>query len=124
MTTTAPIELFTTDESLVLAEVFGPTVQGEGPSLGRAASFIRTGGCNLTCSWCTVPGMMILRPDFTWTPVEDLRVGDVVLGRTDPDKRRSSRSTATLRARRTRGPGCRVTVTPAWAGASSPAPRA
>lgn len=40
------------DDTLVLAEVFGPTVQGEGPSLGRVASFVRTGGCNLTCRWC------------------------------------------------------------------------
>jgi 7-carboxy-7-deazaguanine synthase len=38
--------------SLVIAEVFGPTIQGEGPSLGRRASFIRLGGCNLHCTWC------------------------------------------------------------------------
>lgn len=71
--------------SLVVADVFGCTVQGEGPSLGRRASFIRLGGCNLTCHWCTVPGMLIMRPDFTWTPVELLEVGDVVLGRTAPE---------------------------------------
>jgi 7-carboxy-7-deazaguanine synthase len=40
------------EPSLVVAEVFGPTVQGEGPSLGRRASFVRLGGCNLHCSWC------------------------------------------------------------------------
>jgi 7-carboxy-7-deazaguanine synthase len=28
------------------------TVQGEGPSLGRQASFIRLGGCNLHCARC------------------------------------------------------------------------
>jgi 7-carboxy-7-deazaguanine synthase len=38
--------------TLVLSEVFGPTIQGEGPSMGRRASFVRLGGCNLKCSWC------------------------------------------------------------------------
>ncbi|RLU81211.1 radical SAM protein [Streptomyces griseocarneus] len=46
------------EPSLVVAEVFGPTVQGEGPSLGQRAGFIRTAGCNLTCSWCDTP--------YTW----------------------------------------------------------
>jgi organic radical activating enzyme len=44
--------------SLVVAEVFGPTVQGEGPSTGRRASFIRLGACNLHCTWCDTP--------YTW----------------------------------------------------------
>jgi 7-carboxy-7-deazaguanine synthase len=38
--------------SLVVAECFGPTIQGEGPSAGRRASFLRLGGCNLHCTWC------------------------------------------------------------------------
>jgi 7-carboxy-7-deazaguanine synthase len=37
---------------LVVNEIFGPTVQGEGPAAGRIAGFIRLMGCNLTCSWC------------------------------------------------------------------------
>jgi organic radical activating enzyme len=44
--------------SLVVSEVFGPTVQGEGPSLGRRAGFVRLGRCNLACSWCDTP--------YTW----------------------------------------------------------
>lgn len=47
-----------TSGTLVVSEVFGPTVQGEGTSLGRRASFIRLGGCNLSCSWCDSP--------YTW----------------------------------------------------------
>lgn len=55
---------------LVVAEVFGPTFQGEGPSLGRRAGFVRLGRCNLDCSWCDTP--------FTWDwsrfdPAEELR---------------------------------------------------
>lgn len=38
--------------TLVVSEVFGPTLQGEGPSTGRLCAFIRLGGCNLHCAWC------------------------------------------------------------------------
>jgi 7-carboxy-7-deazaguanine synthase len=44
--------------TLVVSEIFGPTFQGEGPSVGRAAAFVRLGRCNLACSWCDTP--------YTW----------------------------------------------------------
>jgi organic radical activating enzyme len=44
--------------ALVVAEVFGPTLQGEGPNAGRRAAFVRLGGCNLHCVWCDTP--------YTW----------------------------------------------------------
>ncbi len=37
---------------IIINEIFGPTVQGEGPSTGRLARFIRLAGCNLGCVWC------------------------------------------------------------------------
>ncbi len=40
------------DATLVVSEVFGPTIQGEGPSAGRPAGFVRLGRCNLACDWC------------------------------------------------------------------------
>jgi 7-cyano-7-deazaguanosine (preQ0) biosynthesis protein QueE len=43
---------------LAISEVFGPTFQGEGPSMGRRAGFVRLGRCNLDCSWCDTP--------YTW----------------------------------------------------------
>lgn len=43
---------------LLVSEIFGPTLQGEGPSLGRPCGFVRLGGCNLDCSWCDTP--------YTW----------------------------------------------------------
>lgn len=53
---------------LLVSEVFGPTLQGEGPHAGRAASFVRLGGCNLTCSWCDT--------SYTWDAARhDLRAG-------------------------------------------------
>ena len=39
-------------DDLVVAEIFGPTWQGEGPSAGQVAAFVRLGLCNLTCAWC------------------------------------------------------------------------
>ncbi len=44
--------------TLAVSEVFGPTVQGEGPTLGRRAGFVRLGRCNLDCRWCDTP--------YTW----------------------------------------------------------
>jgi len=43
---------------VIISEVFGPTLQGEGPSTGRRCAFIRLGRCNLTCAWCDTP--------YTW----------------------------------------------------------
>ncbi len=43
---------------LTVSEVFGPTFQGEGPSIGRRAMFVRLGRCNLDCRWCDTP--------YTW----------------------------------------------------------
>jgi len=44
--------------TLRVAEVFGPTIQGEGKHMGRQTHFIRLSGCNLSCSWCDTP--------YTW----------------------------------------------------------
>jgi 7-cyano-7-deazaguanosine (preQ0) biosynthesis protein QueE len=59
---------------LVVSEVFGPTIQGEGPSVGRRAGFVRLGRCNLACTWCDTP--------YTWDwsrydPAVELRRADV-----------------------------------------------
>lgn len=44
--------------SLYVSEIFGPTIQGEGPSSGKRCAFVRLMTCNLTCSWCDTP--------YTW----------------------------------------------------------
>lgn len=46
------------ETELVVNEIFGPTIQGEGRSLGRRCGFLRLGGCNLSCHWCDTP--------YTW----------------------------------------------------------
>jgi 7-cyano-7-deazaguanosine (preQ0) biosynthesis protein QueE len=44
--------------ALAVSEVFGPTIQGEGPTAGRRAAFVRLARCNLDCTWCDTP--------YTW----------------------------------------------------------
>lgn len=44
--------------TLAVNEMFGPTFQGEGPSLGKRCVFLRLSGCNLMCVWCDTP--------YTW----------------------------------------------------------
>lgn len=49
---------FEVGPTLSVSELFGPTIQGEGPTQGRATMFLRLGLCNLDCSWCDTP--------YTW----------------------------------------------------------
>lgn len=63
--------------TLPLTEVFGPTIQGEGPATGRPATFVRLGGCNLACSWCDTPytwdaSRFDLRREIAPTPVPEV----------------------------------------------------
>lgn len=46
------------ERPLLVAETFGPTLQGEGPSCGRQALFVRLSRCNLSCPLCDTP--------YTW----------------------------------------------------------
>lgn len=39
-------------KKMPVMEVFGPTIQGEGMVVGRKTMFVRTGGCDYSCSWC------------------------------------------------------------------------
>lgn len=50
MTTLTPLR-----DALLITEIFGPTFQGEGPSCGQPAIFIRTSRCNLNCGFCDEP---------------------------------------------------------------------
>lgn len=70
----------TGEPRLLVAERFGieqPTFQGEGPSCGTPALFIRLSRCNLTCTWCDTPytwdrARFDLRTESSWQLVRDL----------------------------------------------------
>jgi 7-carboxy-7-deazaguanine synthase len=38
--------------TLPILEIFGPTIQGEGMVVGQKTMFVRTAGCDYSCSWC------------------------------------------------------------------------
>ena len=38
--------------NILISEIFGPTIQGEGVLSGVPSVFIRTGGCDFRCLWC------------------------------------------------------------------------
>lgn len=38
--------------SIPVAEIFGPTIQGEGPNSGKKCIFVRVVGCDFKCEWC------------------------------------------------------------------------
>src|SRR5690606_2170027 len=48
--------------TLNVNEIFGITIQGEGPSMGRPCAFVRLFQCNLQCTWCDTP--------YTWAVTE------------------------------------------------------
>ncbi|HET7383281.1 MAG TPA: 7-carboxy-7-deazaguanine synthase QueE [Pseudolabrys sp.] len=54
-------------ERIRTSEIFGPTIQGEGPLIGRPTVFVRTAGCDYRCSWCDT--LYAVLPEFRdeWT---------------------------------------------------------
>ena len=46
-------------EQLPVIEIFGPTIQGEGPNSGVITHFIRFAGCSYRCTWCDTPEAVI-----------------------------------------------------------------
>jgi 7-carboxy-7-deazaguanine synthase len=56
-------------ERIRISEIFGPTIQGEGPLIGRPTVFVRTGGCDYRCSWCDT--LYAVLPEYRdeWTPM-------------------------------------------------------
>ncbi|NVK62418.1 MAG: 7-carboxy-7-deazaguanine synthase QueE [Rhodobacteraceae bacterium] len=65
--------------SLRIAEIFGPTIQGEGALIGEPTVFVRTGGCDYRCSWCDSLHAVESRYRDTWAAMSDEAVWDEVL---------------------------------------------
>lgn len=47
---------------ILISEIFGPTVQGEGALIGMPTVFVRTGGCDFRCNWCDT--LYAVEPQF------------------------------------------------------------
>lgn len=53
-----------------VSEIFGPTVQGEGPLIGKPTVFVRTGGCDYRCTWCDTLYAVLPEHAGNWTRME------------------------------------------------------
>lgn len=51
---------------LRIAEIFGPTIQGEGALIGEPTVFVRAGGCDYRCVWCDSPHAVDSAYRATW----------------------------------------------------------
>src|SRR5579864_3966914 len=59
---------------ILVSEIFGPTVQGEGPLIGHPSVFVRTGGCDYRCSWCDTLYAVLpqYRDEWVWMTPADI----------------------------------------------------
>jgi|ERR1700688_105738 len=61
-------------EGIRISEIFGPTIQGEGPLIGCPTVFVRTGGCDFRCRWCDT--LFAVLPEYRdqWTLMSPLEI--------------------------------------------------
>jgi 7-carboxy-7-deazaguanine synthase len=50
-----------------ISEIFGPTIQGEGPLIGTPTVFVRTAGCDYRCTWCDTLYAVLPEHRGEWT---------------------------------------------------------
>ena len=62
--------------ALPVIEIFGPTLQGEGPSAGQPSYFVRFGGCDYRCVWCD--SMYAVEPSEVRANAESLTPSEIV----------------------------------------------
>lgn len=71
-------------DTLRVSEVFGPTIQGEGPNLGRRCGFVRLSGCNLTCQACDTSYSWATPRNDPSVPVADILTKVEEMGKLTP----------------------------------------
>lgn len=73
---------------ILISEIFGPTIQGEGALIGTPTVFVRTAGCDFRCHWCDTlhavdkvhrEDWQQLSPEQVMTEVERLTKGQPIL---------------------------------------------
>src|SRR5258707_11321726 len=55
--------------TIMISEVFGPTIQGEGAFIGKPTVFVRTGGCDYRCDWCDTLYAVLPEYKSDWHPM-------------------------------------------------------
>src|SRR6476469_8816906 len=60
--------------AIMVSEIFGPTIQGEGPQIGQPTTFVRTGGCDYRCVWCDTLYAVLPEHTAEWTPMDPLAI--------------------------------------------------
>lgn len=56
-------------DTILISEIFGPTIQGEGALIGQPTVFVRTGGCDYRCSWCDTLYAVESKYRKNWMPM-------------------------------------------------------
>jgi 7-carboxy-7-deazaguanine synthase len=64
---------------ILISEIFGPTIQGEGALIGRQTVFVRTGGCDFRCDWCDTLYAVSLEHKHEWRPMSASQIVEGVL---------------------------------------------
>ena len=57
-------------QTILISEIFGPTIQGEGALIGRPTVFVRTGGCDFHCSFCDTLYAVLPQHKADWTKMD------------------------------------------------------
>ncbi len=60
--------------TLRIAEIFGPTIQGEGAVIGAPTVFVRAGGCDYRCSWCDSLHAVDQEYRHDWAPMTTVEI--------------------------------------------------
>lgn len=66
--------------TLLVDEIFGPTIQGEGDTIGTPTIFIRLGGCDYRCVWAVTEEATILDGNLKEIKAKEIAVGDEIFG--------------------------------------------
>lgn len=62
-----------------ISEIFGPTLQGEGPVIGRPSVFVRVGGCDYRCNWCDSLYAVLPEYKHEWQKMDEEEILQKVL---------------------------------------------
>lgn len=62
--------------TLLVDEIYGPVIQGEGPVIGMPTVFVRLGGCDYRCRWCDSLHAVLPENKVRWERLTALEVMD------------------------------------------------